>query len=61
MKGMDAEAVFVLGLDGLETAHMPEESARALAYVACTRARAHLDIVYCAETPLIASLRQAIH
>jgi hypothetical protein len=31
MKGMDAEAVFVLGLDGLETSHMPEESARALA------------------------------
>jgi superfamily I DNA/RNA helicase len=60
MKGMDAQAVFVLGLDGLETGHMTEEAARALAYVACTRAREYLDIVYCAETPLIAALRQAI-
>jgi superfamily I DNA/RNA helicase len=38
MKGLDAEAVFVLGLDEWERKH-PSSDVRSLAYVACTRAR----------------------
>lgn len=53
MKGMDAEVVFVWGLDELDQGRMPPESVQALAYVACTRARRHLDVVYTEKTPLI--------
>jgi superfamily I DNA/RNA helicase len=59
MKGLDAETVFVFGLDELERKQSSSD-ARSLAYVACTRARNHLEILYCEETPLIAAIRQAI-
>lgn len=58
MKGMDAKAVFVWGLDALATRSMPLNKQRALAYVACTRARQHLDIVFCEKTPLIAEMSE---
>ncbi|MDR0466827.1 MAG: NERD domain-containing protein [Deltaproteobacteria bacterium] len=57
MKGMDAEAVFVIGLDALNPKQAPNP--HVLAYVACTRARRFLDILYAQETPLIAAMRQA--
>jgi hypothetical protein len=56
MKGMDAEAVFVLGLDSLNKTSVSSEFARSLTYVACTRARRHLDILYIEKTPLIESM-----
>jgi len=58
MKGMDAEAVFVIGLDTLKANHAPAPNS--LAYVACTRARRFLDILYVKDTPLIASMRKAL-
>ena len=57
MKGMDAEAVFVMGLDALQTRHAPDPNV--LAYVACTRARRFLEILYIKDTPLIASMQKA--
>ena len=58
MKGMDAEAVFVIGLDALKSNHAP--APEVLAYVACTRARRFLDILYVTETPLIASMQKMV-
>ncbi|GAB1411250.1 nuclease-related domain-containing DEAD/DEAH box helicase [Desulfovibrionales bacterium] len=52
MKGLDAKAVFILGLDSLEADGLPDTQQRMLAYVACTRAREYLDIVFC-KNPLI--------
>lgn len=57
MKGLDAEAVFIWGLDALDTGRMSEDKLHTLAYVACTRARRHLEILYCEETPLVTRLR----
>ena len=59
MKGLDAKAVFVWGLDSLEGSGMPLDQQRTLAYVACTRARQHLDIVFCKKTSLITALESA--
>jgi hypothetical protein len=56
MKGLDAMAVFVWGLDALEASRIPQDKQRTLAYVACTRARRHLEILYCDQTPLIRDL-----
>jgi superfamily I DNA/RNA helicase len=58
MKGMDAEAVFILGLEALEQSPMAAAKVNALLYVACSRARRFLEILYTRETPLIASLRK---
>lgn len=60
MKGLDARAVFILGLDSLEIDGLPDTQQRMLAYVACTRAREYLDIVFCTKTPLINTLHNAI-
>lgn len=60
MKGLDAKAVFVLGLDSLEAEGMSLTQQRMLAYVACTRAREYLDIIFCEKTPLINALYKAI-
>ena len=56
MKGLDAKAVFVWGLDSLDGSGIPLSQQRTLAYVACTRARQHLHIVFCEKTPLISAL-----
>lgn len=57
MKGMDAEAVFVIGLDTLKQGNAPLPDS--LAYVACSRARRFLEILYIRETPLVAAMKQA--
>lgn len=57
MKGMDAEAVLIIGLDALNPGHADFTS---LAYVACTRARRFLDIIYTKETPLIKNMANKI-
>ena len=59
MKGMDAEAVFVLGLDTLKTSHA--RTPNALAYVACTRARRFLDILYVHDAPLIEAMQKVLN
>jgi Superfamily I DNA and RNA helicases len=56
MKGLDATAVFVCGLDTLEKTSIPKQSLLTLAYVACTRAREMLHVVHEEETPVIAGL-----
>lgn len=56
MKGLDAEAVFIWGLDALDAGRIPQEKLHTLAYVACTRARRHLDILHCEQTPLITKM-----
>ena len=56
MKGLDAKAVFVWGLDSLEENGMPYAQQQSLAYVACTRARQHLYIVFCTKTKLVSDL-----
>jgi superfamily I DNA/RNA helicase len=53
MKGLDAEAVFAWGLDGLDSYHFSNEHIESMAYVACTRARTYLDILYYKKTPII--------
>lgn len=59
MKGLDAKAVFVWGLDSLDGSGIPFDQQRTLAYVACTRARQYLDIVFCKKTALITALESA--
>ena len=58
MKGLDAKAVFVWGLDSLAASGMSLKQQLTLAYVACTRARQHLDVFYCEKTPLVAELEK---
>ena len=60
MKGLDAKAVFVWGLDSLAGSGMPLEQQRTLAYVACTRARQHLEIIFCERTPLTNDFKKII-
>lgn len=60
MKGLDAKAVFVWGLDALATGDMPLNQQRTIAYVACTRARQYLDIVFCEKTLLINELYNSL-
>ena len=59
MKGLDAKAVFVWGLDSLDGSGIPLSQQRTLAYVACTRARQCLDILFCEKTALISALENA--
>ena len=54
MKGMDAEAVFIIGLDALK----PNQAQISQTYVASSRARRFLDILYVELTPFIASLQK---
>lgn len=58
MKGLDAQAVFVWGLDAIS--RRPEQLAQAqtLAYVACTRARHTLEILYADDTELITHMQR---
>ena len=60
MKGLDAEAVFIWGLDAMDAGRMPQDKFHTLAYVACTRARRYLDILYCEQTPLITKMLSII-
>ena len=60
MKGMDAKVVFVWGLDSLGSGNLPLNRQRTLAYVACSRARQHLYIIYCDKTPLIHELYEVL-
>lgn len=60
MKGLDAEAVIIWGLDDLDRRNKPEESIRALAYAASSRARRSLDIIYRDRTPLIENMAAII-
>lgn len=57
MKGMDSAVVFVLGLDALEKRGIRGEIVDALAYVACSRARQELHLLYTEETPGITRLK----
>ena len=60
MKGLDAKAVFVWGLDALEASAVPLNQQRILTYVACTRARQQLEIVFCEKTMLINEVHNAL-
>jgi hypothetical protein len=55
-KGLDAEAVFVVGLDALDFGEkklISQNSLEKSSYVACTRARRILEIIYKNKTPFI--------
>lgn len=60
VKGLDAEVVFIWGLDLLEESNMPLDRLQSIAYVACSRARSYLDIVYCKQTSIISTMIHAI-
>jgi hypothetical protein len=59
MKGLDAEAVFILGLDLLDGLDRPQEVIRSLAYAAASRARRHLEIIYSEPSRIIKAMMAA--
>ncbi|MDR1166716.1 MAG: NERD domain-containing protein [Deltaproteobacteria bacterium] len=61
LKGLDATAVFLWGLDRLDR-DSPENalSLKKLAYVAATRARGSLEVIYFKKTPIISHLLQGV-
>ena len=53
MKGLDATAIFVCGLDILDNTSIPRKALLTLAYVACTRARERLYVVSETQSDII--------
>lgn len=58
VKGFDYACVFLLGLDWMEAGRWSETQRRKLAYVAVTRARERLFILFCRRNGLIAKLME---
>ena len=60
-KGLDFACVFLVGLDALVLSERwGDDQIKSLAYVAMTRARYHLEIHYCLQTPLIEQVQQCL-
>lgn len=59
MKGLDAEAVFIWGLDFLDDLKHPPQSTRALAYAGASRARKHLEVIYANPSAIIRTMLAA--
>ncbi|MBI5014606.1 MAG: ATP-binding domain-containing protein [Deltaproteobacteria bacterium] len=63
VKGLDFACVFLVGFDLLEPGRWTDEQIRNLTYVAMTRARYHLHVVYCRRNLVVEGLllsRQAL-
>lgn len=60
VKGLDYAHVFIVGLDLLDESRWTEEQIRNLTYVAITRARYQLFLLYQDETPLIRMLQRSL-
>ncbi|MDL2285999.1 NERD domain-containing protein [Desulfococcaceae bacterium OttesenSCG-928-F15] len=60
MKGLDGAVVFVLGLDALEQKNISDDQFNTLAYVACSRARQELHILYGEESPWVVRMKNSL-